>query len=332
MYSSEISNLDRRSTIIPWRGSRAASLWRKKNTNLILPIRSTNDLRTFCNRSDLESTRIIRVASNNKYSGFGTSVIAKLVKSNVKRNLFFTIKDRVVEEQVINGVTHRRQQKVKVYGFDSSKNARAELYDLVSDRVSYHKDKVIDPRIHEELCALKMDVKGRIDHPVGGHDDLVIAWALALYVLYRGGDIANEFGITRHQFKTDADLDEEIYDVQNDAEVISDKLEIVENDAETEDQIQYLKSGPGNTTFDDWAKSEFAREQSAMQKILATKAGREAYIRDNHLDATEFGDNTITQLPDDVFTNFYDDGNQMEQQSTGRGNLFSQFMKVMNAR
>ena len=145
-------------------------------------------------------------------------------------------------------------------------------------------------------------------------------------------DIANEFGITRHQFKTDADLDEEIYDIQKDAEVISDKLEIVENDAETENQIQYLKSGPGNTTFDDWAKSEFAREQSAMQKILATKAGREAYIRDNHLDATEFGDDTITQLPDDVFTNFYDDGNQMEQQSVGRGNLFSQFMKVMNAR
>lgn len=272
----------------------------------------------------------MRLIINN--TGFGTSVIAKLVKSNVKRNLFFTIKDRVIEEQVINGVTHRRQQKVKVYGFDSSKNARAELYDLVSDRVAYHKDKVIDPRIHEELCALKMDPKGRIDHPVGGHDDLVIAWALALFVLYRGGDIANEFGITRHQFKTDADLDEEIYDIQKDAELISDKLEIVDDDTETADQIEYLKSGPGNTSFDDWAKSEFQREQAAMQKILATKAGREAYIRDNHLDVSEMGDNTITQIPDDIFTNFYADNNQMEQQSIGRGNLFSQFMKVMNAR
>lgn len=263
--------------------------------------------------------------------GFGTSVIAKLVKSNVKRNLFFTIKDRVVEEQVINGITHRRQQKVKVYGFDSSKNARAELYDLVNDRVSYHKDKVIDPRIHEELCALRMDVKGRIDHPVGGHDDLVIAWALALFVLYRGGDIANEFGITRHQYKTDADLDEEIYDIQRDAEVISDKLEIVENDAQTEDQISYLKSGAGSTSFDEWAKAEFAKEQEAMRKILSTKDGREAYMRTYHLDNGDFGEETVVPIPQSVFTDFYNENNQLEQ-GIGKGNLFAQFMKVANAR
>ena len=46
-------------------------------------IRTTNDLRTSCNGSDMELTMVYRVASINKYSGFGTSVIAKLVKSNI---------------------------------------------------------------------------------------------------------------------------------------------------------------------------------------------------------------------------------------------------------
>ena len=274
---------------------------------------------------------IIRVASNNKYTGFGTSVIAKLVKSNIKRNLFFTIKDRVVEEQVINGITHRRQQKVKVYGFDSSKSGRAELFELVNDRVEYHKDKVIDPRIHEELCALKMDVKGRIDHPVGGHDDLVIAWALALWVLYRGGDIANEFGITRHMIKTDAEIDEEIYEVNTDAEIISDKLEIVDNEAEVDEQLKILSSAPGNKSFEEWRQEEFAREQQAMEKILATKAGREAYMRAYNVDEEDIDADTMTRIPDSVFTDFYNDDNQAEQ-SMGRGNLYDAFMRVMSAR
>ena len=59
----------------------------------------------------------------------------------------------------INKNRHRRTQQVKVYGLDSSKNMRNELMDLVSDRVQFHKDKVIEPRIHEQLCALKYDPK-----------------------------------------------------------------------------------------------------------------------------------------------------------------------------
>ena len=276
-------------------------------------------------------TKIIRVASNNKYLGFGTSVIAKLVKSNIKRNLFYQIKDRVIEEQVINGVTHRRQQKVKVYGFDSSKNARAELFDLVNDRVAYHKDKVIDARIHEQMCALKMDVKGRIDHPVGGHDDLVIAWALALFVLYRGGDIANDFGITRHMIKTDADVDEELYDVKaGDAEIITDKLEIIEN-PEINEQIKVLESAPGKMSFEEWRQAEFAAEQEALRHVLSTKAGREAYVRTYNIDPETINDEPMVQIPNSVFTDFYSDSNQMEQ-GVGRGNLYQSFMKVMGVR
>lgn len=247
--------------------------------------------------------------------------------------MFYTIKDRVIEEQVINGVTHRRQQKVKVYGFDSSKSGRAELFELVSDRVEYHKDKVIDARIHEELCALKMDIKGRIDHPVGGHDDLVIAWALALYVLYRGGDIANEFGITRHMIKTDAELDEEIYEVsKGDMEVISDKLEVINSpEAQVEEQLEVLNNTPGRMSMEDWRKAEFAREQEAARKILATKDGKAAYIKAYNLDSESIGDETMVKLPDSIFTDFYMDGNQMEQ-GVGRGNLYSAFMKVMSVR
>ena len=247
--------------------------------------------------------------------------------------MFYTIKDRVIEEQVINGITHRRQQKVKVYGFDSSKSGRAELFELVNDRVEYHKDKVIDARIHEELCALRMDIKGRIDHPVGGHDDLVIAWALALYVLYRGGDIANDFGITRHMIKTDIELDEEIYEVsKGDMEVISDKLDIVDSpEAQVDEQLKVLASTPGQMSMEEWRRAEFAREQEAMRKILATKDGKRAYINSFNIDPESLGETVNVTIPNEVFNDFYMENNQMEQ-GVGRGNLYSAFMKVMGVR
>lgn len=323
----------------------SAGLSRDSSAIVVIDSRTSKVTATFeCNYiSTIEFAAVIQeivsrympraVINIERNGGFGTSVIAKLVKSNIKKNLFFSIKDRVIEEQVITGVVHRTTQKVKVYGFDSSKNNRAELFDLVNDRVEYHKDKVIEPRIHEELCALRMDPKGRIDHPVGGHDDLVIAWALALYVLYRGGDIANDFGITRHMIKTDADVDEEIYDINKDAEVIDTTVSVVDSQAQVDDQLKFMESAPGKMSYEEWMKSEFEKEKLATEKILASKTGREGYIRKFNLDSSSVEGDPYFTVPNQVFTDFYSDSNQMQQQQgVGCGNLFSKFAKIMSVR
>ena len=191
--------------------------------------------------------------------------------------------------------------------------------DLVSDRVQFHKDKVIEPRIHEQLCALKYDPKrDRIDHPHNGHDDMVIAWALALFVLYRGGDIANEFGITRHAFKTDAEIDEEIYDVKQDEEVISTKLEVVGNN-DIKEQLETLKPA---TLYKDWVEAEMKADQESLMRVMSTKQGKQAYLDKYHLDPNDFPDQQMIKIPDDVFINYYDQPvNQI-----GVGNLYSAFI------
>lgn len=246
------------------------------------------------------------------------------------------MKERVVEETIVAGMVNRKKQLIRCFGFDSSKNGRAELFELVHDRVRYHKDKVIEPRIYEELCALRMSPKGRIDHPDNGHDDLVIAWALALYVLYRGGDIATTFGIERHQYKTDEQLDEEIYDVTRDAEVITEQIDVVDpnEEAQVGDQLKILEQSPGKMSWEEWRKAEFKAEQDALNKILANKDARDAYIKQNHLNPEDYTAPAITTLPDELFTSsYYDDGySQQPQDTVGKGNLYSQYMRVMSAR
>ena len=67
----------------------------------------------------------------NFLSGFGSSVIAILKKSKIKRNLYYEIKERVTEERMEGMNINRRKQKVKVYGFDETKNSRNLLMDIL---------------------------------------------------------------------------------------------------------------------------------------------------------------------------------------------------------
>ena len=240
------------------------------------------------------------------------------------------MKDIVIEEQVISGATHRRTQLTKVYGFNSSKNGREDLYDLITDRVNYHKDKIIEPRIHEQLCQLIWTKKGRIDHPDNGHDDMVIALALALWVLYRGGDTAREMGVVLHPIKTDAEIDEEVLSIGNDAEIISDKIEVLDRpEAQVDQQMQILDSAPGKMSYEEWRNKELEREREAVEKILMTKDGRDAYAKAYHIDENDINSEVMFKIPDSVFMqDVYDTPNP----TNGARNLYERFMKVMSVR
>ena len=78
-------------------------------------------------------TAIINIERNG---GFGVSVIQRLCKTSVKKNLYWEVKDKVIEE-AFNGVrTVKKAQKVRVYGLDSTKDVRARLIEILYDRVA----------------------------------------------------------------------------------------------------------------------------------------------------------------------------------------------------
>ena len=146
-------------------------------------------------------------------------------------------------------------------------------------------------------------------------------------------DIANDFGITRHMIKTDTEQDEELYEVNKDAEIICDKIETIDNGSEVEDQMKYLDTAPGKKLYSEWVNDEYQKDQKALEKVLSTKIGREAYIQANHIDPTDFAEaHSVYTVPDSVFTDFYSDENAMERQDAGAGNLYERFMKVMSVR
>ena len=50
-----------------------------------------------------------------------------------------------------------------------------------------------------------MIVNGRIDHPKGGHDDMVIAWLLACWFIFNGRE-TGYYDINRKRFLSEVEI------------------------------------------------------------------------------------------------------------------------------
>lgn len=268
---------------------------------------STNDLAAVIYEivTKFMPTCVVNIERNG---GYGASVISKLITTSIKPNIFYTIKDKIVEERLLGAQFIKKTQKTKVFGSDSTHEQRELLMNILRDRVEMHKDKIISKIIYDELCGLEIKKNGRIEHSTNTHDDQVFSWLWALYVYYEGGDLINNWGIQRRVLKTDAELEEAIINIEDEVKNITLPLSSSPDsmlDEMVDGQLQMLESAPGKVMYQDWLEQERAVDQAAMDKILSTKAGREAYARKYHvsLDSIEV-DETRTTIPNEVFASF----------------------------
>ena len=266
------------------------------------------------------------IVNIERNGGFGASVISKLLTTSIKSNLFFSIKDKVIEERVMDGHIQKKTQKMKIYGSDSTKSDRDALMEILRERVSYHKDKIISKTIYDELCGLEMKKNGKIEHSTNTHDDQVFSWLWALHVWYNAGDLANQWGIQKQVLRTDADLEEAIYEIQDPRTNVMKDLEIVGDEVNEiiSEQVHVLEDAPGKMMYREWLAKVKAEDDAAMAKILSTPQGRRAYEEKYHtvLDDSQFDGGATTSIPIELFMRFNSDttihGDEVDQ-----GNLAS---------
>ena len=259
------------------------------------------------------------VVNVERNGGYGASVLAKLVNSKIKRNLYFEIKDKVIEERQETDHIYKAKKRMKVYGLDSSKKIRELLMELLRERMEYHKDKFVSPYILAELKGLEVKKNGKIDHSVNTHDDQIFSYLMALYVWYYGKNLTENFGIKKSVIKTDESLDEEIKDWTTATEFVGDVIEdFYEKD---EDSAKYQsnkfiresKQAMGKT-YSQFEQERLAKENQILKQYLATRVGREAYARTYNLDLKDLeeqygGPGTMVDIPPEIFSNFYKDEN-----------------------
>lgn len=248
---------------------------------------------------------IVNVERNG---GFGSTVISKLIKMGIKKNLYYEIKDIVVEEKQDGVHAYKQKVRTKVYGLTSTKAIRQLLIDILLDRVENHKDKFISPIIYNELLGMEIKRNGKVEHSNSTHDDQIFSMLMALYMWYEGVNMAERFGMRKTTIKTDDEVDEQI-DYYND-----DTVEITEsfNDDEVREDINEslnllnYPSIPIKEFLDRRREEEKAKFNTLVNTKLGEKAYRQKYnIPDNIPISNYINDVPSFNVPDNVFYNFY---------------------------
>lgn len=245
--------------------------------------------------------------------GFGSTVIAKLKKAGLTRNLYYEIKEQVVEERQDGfGRSYKKKEIHKVYGLNSDKAVRKSLIDLLIDRVESHKDKFVSPIIYEELKGMEIKRNGKVEHSSSTHDDQVFSMLMALYVWYEGKNLLERFGIQKTSIKTDEDVDDDLDYLTDDT------VDIVEsfttNDELEEEVNQDLEAAikAGGTPIQEFLEKQRSEEQAQFGQLLRTPAGERAYRQKynipDHVPIQQYSSMAggMDQIPYSVFLGFYD--------------------------
>ena len=259
---------------------------------------------------------IINIERNG---GFGSAVIQRLVKTSVKKNLYWEIKDRVVEESYNGTRVQKQNRKVKVYGLDSTKSVRARLVEILMERAMYHKDKFVAPIILEEMRAMQVKKNGKVEHSDRSHDDQVFSYLMALYVWYDGHNLIENFGIRKSTIKTDTDEDIESVEIE-DALEAREKIDFNGSTFEVKEDIaaelEWIEKDSRFITSDDLAASQFIGKIEARNILIANDKGAAASLEmDTGINVVNLGyavNQQLTTLPNSLFLNDtdFDDENE----------------------
>lgn len=238
---------------------------------------------------------IINIERNG---GFGASLLQKLIPTKLKRNLYFEIKDKVVEERNDGFNTVKRKKKCKCFGFDNTHKSRELLMEILRDRMDNHKDKFVADIIYNELCTLEVKKNGRIEHANNAHDDQIFSLLMALYVWYEGKNLMENFGLQIRQIYTDKNLgevqlEEDFTDIGSD-----DVLAITED---VQEQLKLLNSA-NTKSYREWVEEEEKKDLESLRKLLNTKVGRDAYVNQFGADPDDIVQKTaMFTIPNTVF-------------------------------
>lgn len=209
-------------------------------------------------------------------NGVGTGALAKLIKSRIKHNLYYEVKERTTEERPDGIHINKKKQWTKVYGLDNTKNVREQLMDLLESRVEDHYDKFISPIISEELKNLEVKKNGKIDHSSNSHDDSTFSYLLALYPLYYGKNLKENWNIKIPSLKTAEDEAEEIFQdfsATENINIIQD-VQIADNEL-INNQLKQMNDG--TMSYQQFLNMEQEKNNMAMNEILNNPIGQKAY-------------------------------------------------------
>jgi hypothetical protein len=122
--------------------------------------------------------------------------------------LQYFMKDRVIEQRMVqeekehlgektqkDGFTVKKKTKNIVYGIDTNQRTRKLMFELLPEIVENEYDKIVSPRLYEDIAGLERKKNGKVEHSNTTHDDTLMAYLIFRYALHYGKSMKDRFKI-----------------------------------------------------------------------------------------------------------------------------------------
>lgn len=140
---------------------------------------------------------LVAIESNH----LGSAIIAILKRSSIAANLYYDIDKAMVPDvetrldkhgMVMNDPNNRR-----FYGVATTATTRPMMMQILLRHVAERKSDFICRELIDDLNNLIQKASGKIEATQGEHDDVVMAYLIALFVYYHGSKLSR-YGITKY--------------------------------------------------------------------------------------------------------------------------------------
>lgn len=253
---------------------------------------------------------VIVIERNN----VGASVLTNLMSTDIKHKLYFEENGNEIQDKLKNGRFADSGNDVRNYGLWTTDTRKEQMHEYLIKVVNTYPERVATPRLNEEIQRLIYNKKGQIDHPVDGHDDLVMAYLIGMWVYLYGKNI-NKYGIIRFP-----DIDpesgmseiEEIEKIRQEQQANIEKMEqqfnalVHSDDSKMAETTVYKTIKDFYDEIDDQVMTQYERDSSNIRfdSIINGKSVAKNSFNVFGNSMYNSNDNYGANLVDDILDNF----------------------------
>ena len=122
------------------------------------------------------------------------TIIEYIKNSTMKHALYYEPTKTVVKEKKKNGFSKPQSRDNIVYGVNTNAENRPKYFDILFGMIRNEREKICCREMIEEIETLEYKTPTRIEATSGTHDDVVLAYLIAMYVKRMGNNRAR-FGL-----------------------------------------------------------------------------------------------------------------------------------------
>lgn len=187
----------------------------------------------------------------------GSTLIDFLRETPIRSRLYYENSPNVVENTMVEAVDERNFVKRETIrrrytGVNTNKSSRLAMMNILKTHMSSYINRFVTKNISTDIAGLIKTPAGKIQHRTGGHDDSVMSYLIALFVMYHG-DNKEMFGIVAGM--ADVEISEEAKREQKEADYREAVAEFLENDQYFEGSMRYDQNTLDNKFNLDMRKS-----------------------------------------------------------------------------